>query len=62
MREEDLVPNVPCLLTLSSRGYVKRLAPETFEAQRRGGKGEMEGGGVPALWRLAWWLLPCEGV
>ena len=39
MREEDLVPNQPCLVTLSSRGYVKRLSPETFEAQRRGGKG-----------------------
>lgn len=46
LKEEDLIPNVPCLLTLSSRGYVKRLAPETFEAQRRGGKGELRGCGL----------------
>lgn len=44
LREEDLVPDAPCLLTLSSRGYVKRMRPEAFGAQRRGGKGARRAG------------------
>ncbi|KAI8463558.1 MAG: DNA gyrase, A subunit [Monoraphidium minutum] len=43
LREEDLVPDTPCLVTLSSRGYIKRQSPEVFEAQRRGGKGKSGG-------------------
>jgi DNA gyrase subunit A len=37
--DEDLVPNEPTLFLLSKEGYAKRLAPETFRAQGRGGRG-----------------------
>ncbi len=36
---EDLIPNEETIITYSAGGYVKRLAPDTFKAQRRGGKG-----------------------
>jgi len=36
---EDLVADVDTLVTLSNRGYVKRLPPNTYRAQRRGGRG-----------------------
>jgi len=36
---EDMIANVPTLVTISSRGYVKRLPPDTYRAQRRGGRG-----------------------
>ena len=35
----DLVPEVDTVVTLSNRGYVKRLPPDTYRAQRRGGRG-----------------------
>jgi DNA gyrase subunit A len=34
-----MVPNVPVLVTISSRGYVKRLPPDTYRLQKRGGQG-----------------------
>ncbi len=37
--EEDLVPNEETIITLSRDGYVKRMPPSTFKAQKRGGKG-----------------------
>jgi DNA gyrase subunit A len=37
--EEDLVPHQEVVVTLSNRGYVKRLPLETYRLQRRGGKG-----------------------
>jgi DNA gyrase subunit A len=37
--EEDLIPNVSVLVTISGRGYVKRMPSSTYRAQRRGGKG-----------------------
>ncbi len=37
--EEDLVPEEETIVTLSSGGYIKRLPPDSFKAQRRGGKG-----------------------
>lgn len=37
--EEDLVPEEDTMVTLSAGGYIKRLPPDTFRAQRRGGKG-----------------------
>ncbi|HUZ92650.1 MAG TPA: DNA gyrase subunit A [Candidatus Paceibacterota bacterium] len=36
---EDLIPNEEAMVTFSAGGYVKRLPPDTFKAQRRGGKG-----------------------
>ncbi|MDO8470162.1 MAG: DNA gyrase subunit A [bacterium] len=38
-REEDLVPQEEAIVTLSVDGYIKRMPPDTFRAQRRGGKG-----------------------
>jgi DNA gyrase subunit A len=38
-KEEDLVPEEEAIITLSGSGYVKRLPPDTFKEQRRGGKG-----------------------
>jgi DNA gyrase subunit A len=37
--EEDIIPNIEVLVTISSRGYIKRLPAGTYRAQRRGGKG-----------------------
>lgn len=36
---EDLVPQEDCIVMLTSDGYVKRLSPDTFKTQHRGGKG-----------------------
>jgi len=37
--EEDLVANGEAFITISHDGYVKRMAPDTFKSQKRGGKG-----------------------
>jgi DNA gyrase subunit A len=37
--EEDLVAHQDVVVTLSTRGYVKRLPLDTYRAQRRGGRG-----------------------
>jgi DNA gyrase subunit A len=39
LTEEDLIPEVDVLVTLTSRGYVKRSADGAFRTQHRGGKG-----------------------
>jgi len=36
---EDLVADRGCVITISHAGYIKRVPPETYRAQRRGGKG-----------------------
>ena len=36
---EDLVPQEDTIITVSTDGYMKRLPPNTFRAQKRGGKG-----------------------
>lgn len=36
---EDLVPNEDTIVTLTRDGYIKRLPPEAFKTQSRGGKG-----------------------
>jgi len=38
-REEDLIPEEDVIITLSRGGYIKRLPPNSFRAQKRGGKG-----------------------
>ncbi|MDO8752245.1 MAG: DNA gyrase C-terminal beta-propeller domain-containing protein, partial [Candidatus Wolfebacteria bacterium] len=38
-REEDLVPDEEVIIALSRDGYIKRMPPGTFKAQKRGGKG-----------------------
>ncbi|MEK7131579.1 MAG: DNA gyrase subunit A [Patescibacteria group bacterium] len=36
---EDLVPNEPTIIMITTDGYIKRLPPDTFHQQSRGGKG-----------------------
>ena len=36
---EDLIPNEDTIVTITKDGYIKRLPPETFRTQSRGGKG-----------------------
>lgn len=38
---EDLIPQEECVLTMTSLGYIKRQAVDTYKAQRRGGRGIM---------------------
>ncbi len=38
-KEEDLIPQEETVITLTQAGYIKRMPPLTFKAQRRGGKG-----------------------
>lgn len=37
--DEDLIPDEEAILTLTVDGYVKRMRPDTYRTQRRGGKG-----------------------
>jgi len=37
--EEDLIPNDEVIVTLTEKGYIKRLPSNTYRSQRRGGKG-----------------------
>jgi DNA gyrase subunit A len=36
---EDLIPNEAALIMITRDGYIKRLPPDTFKTQARGGKG-----------------------
>jgi DNA gyrase subunit A len=38
-REEDLIPHQSVVVTLSNRGFVKRVVSRTYRPQHRGGKG-----------------------
>jgi DNA gyrase subunit A len=38
-REEDLVPDEAVLISITHRGYIKRVAAKSFRAQGRGGRG-----------------------
>ena len=37
--EEDLIPHQEVVVSLSQRGYIKRVAADTYRQQRRGGRG-----------------------
>ena len=37
--QEDLIPNESTMVLITRAGYIKRVAPETFREQKRGGKG-----------------------
>ncbi|HQB85080.1 MAG TPA: DNA gyrase subunit A [Candidatus Pacearchaeota archaeon] len=37
--EEDLIPLESTIITLTSGGYIKRINPQTYKIQKRGGKG-----------------------
>ena len=36
---EDLIPVEDCVFTLTHAGYIKRLPKDTYQAQKRGGRG-----------------------
>lgn len=36
---EDLIPNEEVIVTVTHKGYIKRMAADTYKAQKRGGKG-----------------------
>ncbi len=38
---EDLIPNVPMVVTITHRGYIKRVDLKSYEKQNRGGKGKI---------------------
>ncbi len=38
-KEEDLIPEEENILILTEDGYIKRISPRVFKAQKRGGKG-----------------------
>ncbi|WKZ24228.1 MAG: DNA gyrase subunit A [Candidatus Dojkabacteria bacterium] len=40
-QEEDLVANEPTFVTISKTGYIKRVSPEEYRLQHRGGKGSI---------------------
>jgi DNA gyrase subunit A len=40
-REEDLIPHQETVITISTRGYIKRIPLENYRAQRRGGRGKV---------------------
>ncbi len=37
--QEDLIPDEPAIVILTRDGYLKRVPPDTFKTQHRGGKG-----------------------
>lgn len=37
--DEDLIPVEDVIITITNRGYIKRLTVDTYRAQKRGGKG-----------------------
>ena len=39
IEDEDLIPQEEVVITLTHRGYIKRLPVDTYRAQRRGGRG-----------------------
>ncbi|MCB9803152.1 DNA gyrase subunit A [Candidatus Nomurabacteria bacterium] len=39
MTTEDLIPNETAIITMTHDGYIKRIDPENFKQQSRGGKG-----------------------
>lgn len=41
LTEADLIPDEDVVVTLTSKGYVKRVSLSTYGAQHRGGKGKM---------------------
>ncbi len=39
IEDEDLIPVEDVIITITSKGYVKRITADTYKAQNRGGKG-----------------------
>ncbi len=39
--ESAFIPNEPCFVVFSKRGYIKRLSSDNFTVQNRGGRGAL---------------------
>ena len=39
LKEEDLIPDEECIITLTFGGYIKRMNPKIYQQQKRGGQG-----------------------
>ncbi|MEA2113171.1 MAG: DNA gyrase subunit A, partial [Patescibacteria group bacterium] len=39
LTEEELIPEEKCVIILTKGGYIKRINPQTYKSQKRGGKG-----------------------
>ncbi len=39
IEDESLIPEENCILTITDKGYIKRIATDTYKSQRRGGIG-----------------------
>ncbi len=37
--DEDLIPDVESVMTITHRGFIKRISPDVYHTQKRGGKG-----------------------
>ena len=44
LEDEDLIEEEEVVITLTNKGYIKRLAKSEFRAQRRGGRGGTRNG------------------
>lgn len=40
-KEEDLIPQEEVIISISRDGFIKRLPPETYKVQKRGGQGKI---------------------
>jgi DNA gyrase subunit A len=38
-KQEDLIPNEEAIITITEKGYIKRMDPSVYKVQKRGGKG-----------------------
>jgi DNA gyrase subunit A len=38
-KQEDLIPNEEAIITITQDGYIKRMDPNVYRVQKRGGKG-----------------------
>lgn len=38
-KQEDLIPNEEAIITITEKGYIKRMDPTAYKVQKRGGKG-----------------------
>ena len=39
LQDEDLIPDEPVIIAMTNLGYIKRMTPDNFKSQNRGGKG-----------------------
>ncbi len=60
LSEEDMVSDVPALVTITQRGYVKRVSPQVYKTQARGGRGVI-GQGMKEEDEVAL-LVPCRSL